>query len=73
MSASSLQLDRKVRYRVSPKTAMAIKVLREHFAQTMSARFRGKPLSDQQEIWFDLGLKCLVTGLYVDEQQVGVL
>ncbi|ORY32822.1 P-loop containing nucleoside triphosphate hydrolase protein [Naematelia encephala] len=73
LSASLLQLDRKIRYRVEPKTAMAIKVLRENFALAMSARLSGKALSEVQEKWFELGLKCLMTGVYQDEQQVGVV
>ncbi|OCF41878.1 DEAH box polypeptide 36 [Kwoniella heveanensis CBS 569] len=59
ISASSLQLDRKIRYHVAPKTAIAIKVLREQFAQVMSVRLRGKVLTEKQEKWFALGLKCL--------------
>ncbi|WVR06931.1 hypothetical protein IAU60_003967 [Kwoniella sp. DSM 27419] len=59
ISASSLYLDRKIRYHVVPKTAIAIKLLREQFAQVMAVRLRGKKPTDEQERWFELGLKCL--------------
>jgi len=67
--ASSLQVDRKIRYHVEPKSALAIKLLREQFASAMSTRLRGKSLSERQEKWFDLGLICLRTGLWEGEEQ----
>ena len=74
LSASSLQLDRKIRYLVSPKTAIAIKRLREQFSAAMSARLRGKAFTEGQERWFELGVRCLRTGLWDgDEPVVGVL
>ncbi|KAK4689978.1 ATP-dependent RNA helicase DHX29, partial [Tremellales sp. Uapishka_1] len=63
-SASSFQIDRKIRYHVQPKTAMAFKLLRERFALAMSMKMRGKPLSGSSDRWFRLGLDCLTTGLY---------
>lgn len=71
LSSSSLQIDRKVRFNVQPKTALAIKRLREQFAVAMSTRLKGKSLSEDQEAWFNLGLECLKTGLF--EVEVGVL
>lgn len=74
LSSSSFQIDRKIRYQIQPKTALAIKGLRNNFASAMSARFRGKQLSEQQLKWFELGLECLRRGLWDDEEQlVGVL
>jgi len=71
--AASFQIDRKIRYNVQPKTAIAIKRLREQFALAMSTRLRGRALSDAQERWFALGLECLRTGLWDQELEVGVV
>ncbi|WRT66497.1 uncharacterized protein IL334_003456 [Kwoniella shivajii] len=73
VSASSLHLDRKIRFNISPKSAIAIKLLREQFAAAMSTRLRGKKLSENQEKWFDLGLKCLKVQVNEDEARVGVV
>lgn len=67
VSASSFILDRKIKYSLSPKTSIAIKLIREQFYQVMSLRFRGKKLSDNQQRWFELGLKCLAAGLQDEE------
>ncbi|WVQ72381.1 hypothetical protein IAR50_001933 [Cryptococcus sp. DSM 104548] len=74
ISASSLIIDRRIKYHVAPKTALAIKLIREQFASVMSMRLRGKALSNSQKAWFDLGLKCLVTGLDEEEgAKIGVV
>lgn len=40
----------------------------------MSLRFKGKKLSDNQQRWFELGLKCLAVGLQDDEAtKIGVI
>jgi len=73
LSASSLQIDRKIRYQILPKTALAVKRLREQFSVAMSTRLRGRGLNDIQEKWFELGLECLKTGLWDQDLEVGVL
>jgi len=73
ISASSFQIDRKVRYKIEPKTALAIKRLREQFAAALSTRLRGKRLNEEQEKWFELGLECLKTGRWDQELEVGVV
>ncbi|ODN94181.1 DEAH box polypeptide 36 [Cryptococcus wingfieldii CBS 7118] len=74
ISASSLIIDRRIKYNVAPKTALAIKLIREQFASVMSMRLRGKTLSNSQRTWFDLGLKCLVAGLDEEEgAKIGVV
>lgn len=70
--ASFLQIDRKLRYRVEPRTLVALKWLREKMALATASRMRSKPLSPGLEKWFDLGLKCLVSGLSDDEKSVGM-
>lgn len=67
-----MQLDRKIRFRVEPKTALAIKRLREQFHTAMGSRMRGKPLTSKQQEWFDLGLRYLATGQWDEEQSIVV-
>lgn len=67
-----MQIDRKLRFRVDPKTALALRHLRDHLSSAMAMRLRGKPLSSRQQEWFELALKCLGTSLYEDQQTVVV-
>jgi ATP-dependent RNA helicase DHX29 len=64
MSASSLQLDRKVRFHLPAKAAIALKILRDQFAAAMSIKMRGKSLSPLQERWFALALEYLASGVH---------
>ncbi|WWD17179.1 hypothetical protein CI109_101617 [Kwoniella shandongensis] len=74
ISASSFHLDRKIRYNITPKTSLALKKLREQFAQAMTSRLRGRRLNETQEQWFELGLKCLSVGVWTEEElSVGVV
>jgi ATP-dependent RNA helicase DHX29 len=61
VSASSIQLDRKIRYRAEPKTVLAIKHLRDEFHAAMATKMRGRQLSARQQQWFDLGLRYIAT------------
>ncbi|BEJ01119.1 hypothetical protein CcaverHIS631_0509760 [Cutaneotrichosporon cavernicola] len=72
LSASSMQIDRKLRFQVDPRSALALKHLRDQLASSMATRFRGRSLSDRQSQWFELALKCLATGVYEDQQTVVV-
>lgn len=74
ISSSSFILDRKIKYSLSPKASIAVKLIREQFYQVMSLRFKGKKLSDNQQRWFELGLKCLAAGLQDEEAtKIGVI
>ena len=59
VAASSLIIDRKIRYQLPPKTASAFKVLRDRFASAMSTRMKGKELDETSENWFKLGIECI--------------
>ncbi|KIR55599.1 DEAH box polypeptide 36 [Cryptococcus gattii Ru294] len=73
-SSSSFILDRKIKYSLSPKASIAVKLIREQLYQVMSLRFKGKKLSDNQQRWFELGLKCLAAGLQDEEAtKIGVI
>nr|XP_018262834.1 DEAH box polypeptide 36 [Kwoniella dejecticola CBS 10117]OBR84992.1 DEAH box polypeptide 36 [Kwoniella dejecticola CBS 10117] len=73
ISASSLHIDRKIRYHVWPKSAIAIKLLREQFALAMSTRLRGKKLTESQEKWFELGMRSLRVAENEEEARVGLV
>ncbi len=67
-----MQIDRKLRFQVDPKSALALKYLRDQLASSMATRLRGRSLSDRQSEWFELALKCIATGVYEDQQTVVV-
>jgi len=52
-------IDRKIRFHVSPKAAVAIKILRERLADTLSSSYSDKPISATQEKWEQLALVAL--------------
>ena len=66
IAAGSLILDRRLRYRVDGKTSVALSILRDKLAQAMSAKMRGRALSEKQEAWFQVGVDCLNTGIWDD-------
>ncbi|KAJ8521412.1 hypothetical protein ONZ45_g1880 [Pleurotus djamor] len=57
--ADSVSLDRKIRFKVSPKVNIALKVLRAQLANILSKQYRSKPLVESQILWYDLGLLVL--------------
>ncbi|WVQ80786.1 hypothetical protein IAT38_002891 [Cryptococcus sp. DSM 104549] len=73
ISASSFILDRKIKYHLPPKTALALKLVREQLALAWAMRFRGKKLSEGQQKWFDLGMECLTFVPGEEEASVGVV
>ncbi|CAK9781148.1 P-loop containing nucleoside triphosphate hydrolase protein [Cutaneotrichosporon oleaginosum] len=70
LSAASMQIDRKLRFQVDPKSALALKYLRDQLASAMAARLRGRSLTQRQSQWFELALECLATGVYEEQQTV---
>lgn len=52
-------IDRKIKFHISPKANVAIKILRGHIGTLLAQLFRGKPLSEEQVRWFDLALAVL--------------
>ncbi|KAF9015290.1 P-loop containing nucleoside triphosphate hydrolase protein [Cyathus striatus] len=57
--AGTASIDRKIKYCISPKTNVALKILRGHLTNVMSQRFRGKPLSETQMEWMKLAQMVL--------------
>jgi ATP-dependent RNA helicase DHX29 len=57
--SNSASIDRKVKFYISPKSNVAIKILRHHLGTILAQQFRGKPLSETQDLWFELAVMAL--------------
>jgi len=57
--SDSTFIDRKIKFRVSPKANVALKILRSHLSTLLAQQFRGKSLSESQCLWFELALMVL--------------
>lgn len=57
--AESLALDRKIRFRVAPKTNLALKYLRDQLSNNLAAQMRGRTLTEQQKQWSELAMFVL--------------
>ncbi|KZV88269.1 P-loop containing nucleoside triphosphate hydrolase protein [Exidia glandulosa HHB12029] len=54
--AESVALDRKIRFRASPKTNLAVKYLREQLSSILAALMRGRALTETQQRWYELAV-----------------
>lgn len=52
-------IDRKVRFRIPPKTSIALKLLRQNMASILAAQFRTKPLLESQVRWNEIAMMIL--------------
>jgi len=59
LMADSVIVDRKVRFRVDPKTSIALKYLRDNIGTTLASRFRGDQLGTAQISWQDIAMMVL--------------
>ena len=59
LTASSLQLDRKLKLLVPPKTLIALKHLRAQLSLVVATRMRGKEMSGVQAEWWALAMEML--------------
>lgn len=57
--SDSAFIDRKIKFHISPKSNVAIKILRSQISTLLAQQFRVKPLSESQCLWFDLALMVL--------------
>ncbi|TFK76976.1 P-loop containing nucleoside triphosphate hydrolase protein [Pluteus cervinus] len=62
--SDSVAIDRKIRFHLTPKVGIALKALRGQFAGVLECYFSGKPLSDAQRSWYELGLAALSKAKY---------
>ena len=54
-----MYIDRKVKFRLSPKMGVAIKLLRAQISSLLSTQMRTKPLSELQILWNELAMMVL--------------
>lgn len=57
--SDSAIVDRKIRYRITPKANVAIKILRRQLQNILARRFQGKPLTALQSRWYELAMVAL--------------
>lgn len=72
ISASILHLDRAVKYNVHPRTAIALKALRQHLSDVMATLMKGKSLDETGSKWFALAMRCLAMLPEVEAASIGV-
>ncbi|KAF9512352.1 hypothetical protein BS47DRAFT_1330374 [Hydnum rufescens UP504] len=59
LSSNSAVLDRKIKFATTPKTNLALKILRDRLGTVLGTQMRGKPLSAELQKWNDLALLVL--------------
>ncbi|KAH0838412.1 P-loop containing nucleoside triphosphate hydrolase protein [Lanmaoa asiatica] len=52
-------VDRKVKYRLTPRANVAMKILRTQLSSILAQQFRGKPLTESQIQWHKLAMAAL--------------
>ena len=61
-------IDRRLKFTSSPKTNIALKILRERLANLMSLQFQGKTLTESQVKWMEIGTLALSRAKLKDEK-----
>ncbi|PCH33517.1 pre-mRNA-splicing factor ATP-dependent RNA helicase prp22 [Wolfiporia cocos MD-104 SS10] len=59
LSSNTVLIDRKIRFRVPPKTGVALKVLRSQLSSLLATQMRIKPLDESQLLWNELAMMVL--------------
>jgi len=59
LSSEAIILDRKIKFRVGPRSCIALKHLRDQFNTILSLKMRHQPLNATQERWYSLALMVL--------------
>ncbi|EIN14170.1 P-loop containing nucleoside triphosphate hydrolase protein [Punctularia strigosozonata HHB-11173 SS5] len=57
--SDSVIVDRKIRYRIPPKTHIALKHLRHQLNASLALQFRGQPLTESQVLWSQMAENVL--------------
>jgi len=57
--SDSVFIDKKIRFRVTPKSNIALKILRNQIGFVLADQFRGKTLSESQIVWHEVALLAL--------------
>jgi len=65
--SDSVFIDRKIKFQISPKSNIALKILRGQLNTILAHRFRGKVLTESQIIWEELASDVLGKAKIEDE------
>ncbi|KAG6832456.1 hypothetical protein H0H92_001502 [Tricholoma furcatifolium] len=57
--SDSASIDRKIKFRLPPKSNVALKFLRTQLWSLLAHQFRGKPLTESQTLWNDVAISVL--------------
>jgi ATP-dependent RNA helicase DHX29 len=61
-----------VKYNIHPRTAIALKALRQRLSDAMAILMKGKSLDEAGSKWFALAIRCLEMLPEVEEVSIGV-
>ncbi|EAU92844.2 pre-mRNA-splicing factor ATP-dependent RNA helicase prp22 [Coprinopsis cinerea okayama7 len=59
LATNSASIDRKIRFQLSPKMNVALKILREELIKLLSMQFAGQPMVESQVRWYELAMMVL--------------
>ncbi|KAH9946814.1 P-loop containing nucleoside triphosphate hydrolase protein [Amylocystis lapponica] len=59
LMSDTVYIDRKIRFRIPPKSGIALKILRTQLGSLLSTQLRCKPLVESQVLWNDLAMMVL--------------
>lgn len=57
--SNTVTIDRKIKFRIEPKSSIALKYLRTQLGQILATQYRCKPLTDVQTAWNDIAMMVL--------------
>lgn len=57
--SDSVFIDRKIRFRITSKASVALKILRTQIDSLLGTQMRSKPLSESQALWNDIAMMVL--------------
>ena len=57
--SNTASIDRKIKFRIEPKSSIALKYLRMQLGQSLATQYRCKPLTETQVNWNDLAMMIL--------------
>jgi ATP-dependent RNA helicase DHX29 len=66
--SDSAFIDRKIKFRIPPKSNIALKFLRSQLSALLAHQFRGKFLAESQIFWNEVALKVLGKGKMKEDE-----
>ncbi|KAG1716543.1 hypothetical protein ID866_595 [Astraeus odoratus] len=59
LASDSVVVDRRIRYRLTPKANVAMKILRRQLSNILTQKFNRKPLTESQNRWYEVAMNAL--------------